>query len=696
MKAGLVACTALLVAFGVAACSLRAGSGPSTADLGAVDVPSQDLKIGTARAGIYRLDVDLLSSRGLLPSGVLLDQAALYRDGQLVATWKDASGRTLVFYGSPPSSRYAPFAVYVLRWDSGNGRSVPVEEMPLAPGGPPALATEVLELEENSIYIPRAVRAVPDPWFWARLAPGSPTSLLFQLPTVGKGEGSLTVGSWGATANQGSEPDHNVMVSLNGVQLGPLAWDGETVGSRSWTFSSNMLMPGDNELGLEVIADTENPADLSYLDWVKVTFPTATVNGSDFRVLTVGPGRLVTDPDDLILDLSDPGRPVDLRVPPQGGLLESERMIAVIPPGGGWEPDLVAPMTKSSWADGGHHADLLIVAPADFIRTLAPLVTARRAQGLTTILIPVEELGDEFGGGIATPEALHSFLAHALETWVEPAPRYLLLVGEATYDFRDYLGQGQRHLVPSMVIPVAYGGETLSDTALADLDGDGRPELAIGRWPVSDKSQVAALIRRTLEYEQQGTTAPEALFVADTSEPTFSAISDRLIDVGGLGSVATRLYGVSSQETIRAWNQGAWLINYVGHGSLDLWGKTGLLTITSLKDLTPAERPPIVTQFTCLAGFFGHPRLTSLSEAMLGAQNGPVATVAATSLTLAAHQEGFAAALVAELTNPETLRIGDALLRAQRSSSADSSGGREVVATFHLLGDPALIIARPD
>jgi hypothetical protein len=173
-------------------------------------------------------------------------------------------------------------------------------------------------------------------------------------------------------------------------------------------------------------------------------------------------------------------------------------------------------------------------------------------------------------------------------------------------------------------------------------------------------------------------------------------MSDRLIDAGDLGSDAVRLYGAVSHETIQAWNRGAWLINYVGHGSLDLWGKAGLLDIASLDELLPAECPPVVTQFTCLTGFFGHPRLTSLAEAMLQTRNGPVATIAATSLTLAANQEGFAATLIAQLANPETLRIGDALLRAQRAPGLNSSGDHEVVSTFHLLGDPALILARPD
>jgi hypothetical protein len=690
------ACIALLIGLGLTACSSRAETGSRSAESREIVGSRQAVKIGVSRAGIYRLDVDTLYSLGLMPSGALFDQAALYCDGHLVPIWRDASSETLMFYGLPPTSRFAPLAVYLLRWDSGQNGVMPIEELPPAVDGSPAVFGTALQLEENVIYLPRAAQAMTDPWLWVRMAPGTPADLAFDLPAAAEGQGTLIVSLWGASASQEIEPDHRVMISLNSVELGAVTWDGETVASGSWIFPSDILETGENRLALTITGDTGNPADLSYLDWFRIALPIPTAGESDWQVVTAGPGRLTADPDDLVLDLSDASLPVRLEVPPQGGLLDSERVIAFVKPGGGQEPAFVAATTDSTWSDSNHQADYLILAPTDLSGALAPLVSAREAQGLAPLVVPVEELGDEFGGGAVTPDALHAFLAHVYEAWGSPAPQYLLLVGDATYDFRDYLGQRPPYVVPSMVVPVAFGGETLSDGRMADLDDDGLPELAVGRWPVSDESQVVALVQRTLEYEITGRPARPALFVADTSEATFPAMSDRLIAAGGLDSNATRLYGVTSRETIQAWNRGAWLINYVGHGSLDLWGKAGLLSLASLADLQPAEHPPIVTQFTCLTGFFGHPQLISLAEAMLQADNGPVATIAATSLTLAADQEAFAATLIAQLADPATLRIGDAFLRAQQSPGLDSKGGREVIATFHLFGDPALIIARPD
>jgi hypothetical protein len=241
---------------------------------------------------------------------------------------------------------------------------------------------------------------------------------------------------------------------------------------------------------------------------------------------------------------------------------------------------------------------------------------------------------------------------------------------------------------------VAFSGETASDSRLADVDGDGHPDLAVGRWPVDSREAVESLAERTLAYET-GTAVPNALFTTDASEGQFAAMARQLWEGSGFPDTAvTHLNGASASEVVAAWNKGAWLLAYIGHGSLGLWGKDNLFSVQTIEELQEGQ-PPIVIQLTCLTGLFAQPGVESLAEALLKHRNGPVLTIAATSLTLSAHQEPFAAALLQNLANPEFERVGDAFQEAKIGLNIQDNGLREISDTFVLLGDPGALIIRP-
>jgi hypothetical protein len=270
-----------------------------------------------------------------------------------------------------------------------------------------------------------------------------------------------------------------------------------------------------------------------------------------------------------------------------------------------------------------------------------------------------------------------------------------LLVGEASYDYRGYLGEGPRNQLPPPLVPVSFGGETVSDGRLADVDGDDKPDLAVGRWPVSDPEAVNALVRRTLAYEA-GSAPSGAIFAADGTSLEFSSLSDRVLAFSKLDSGnVEKLYGLPEAEFADAWSEGAWLVSYAGHGSLDRWGKDDVFSADSVSALRSVGPPPIVLQLTCLTGFFAHPSATSISEQMLLHPDGPVLLVAATSLTLSSSQEPFGVSFLRELQNPAVTRIGDAFLRAKLALDFSNFGLQEVSDTFGLLGDPSTPIVRP-
>ena len=81
------------------------------------------------------------------------------------------------------------------------------------------------------------------------------------------------------------------------------------------------------------------------------------------------------------------------------------------------------------------------------------------------------------------------------------------------------------------------------------------------------------------------------------------------------GDAATR------QELLERLNAGPALVNYLGHGSVEVW-RGGLLTSADARMLTNGPQLPVVVSMTCLNGFFHDVYTESLAEALLKADAG--------------------------------------------------------------------------
>ncbi len=82
---------------------------------------------------------------------------------------------------------------------------------------------------------------------------------------------------------------------------------------------------------------------------------------------------------------------------------------------------------------------MIIVTVPQFREALQPLVDARQAQGMRVAVVDVGQVYDSFSYGEPGPEAIRALVEHARTHWTPPAPRYLLLAGDASYDPRGYL-----------------------------------------------------------------------------------------------------------------------------------------------------------------------------------------------------------------------------------------------------------------
>ncbi len=139
-------------------------------------------------------------------------------------------------------------------------------------------------------------------------------------------------------------------------------------------------------------------------------------------------------------------------------------------------------------------------------------MAARKAEGYSVKVVPVDGLYAQYTYQIKDAEAIRSCIADAHANLGTEA---VLLVGGDTYDYHDYLGLGSVSFIPSLYAQTdAIVHFAPVDALYADVDRDNVPDLAIGRFPVRTAAELANVVNQTLDYDAKdyGRTA---VFAAD-------------------------------------------------------------------------------------------------------------------------------------------------------------------------------------
>jgi hypothetical protein len=343
-------------------------------------------------------------------------------------------------------------------------------------------------------------------------------------------------------------------------------------------------------------------------------------------------------------------------------------------------------------------ADYLVLAPMELKEAAQALADYRQSKGLTAMVVDLEDIYDEFNHGISSPEAIKAFVTHAYHNWTQ-SPSYVVLAGEGTYDYKDNLGHGEC-VIPPLMVNTPHGLYA-SDNRFVDVAGDdGAPEMAIGRLPVATPEELLAFVGKTMAYEAASGAdwTTRVIMVADNPEPglNFPADSD---DVAGLLppeyitypiSLSGENFGEARSALLQGINDGAVLMNYIGHAALDRLADEGLLVTGDVDSLANGQRLPVATLMTCAAGQFAIPGFDVIGEALvLGNGGGAVAVWAPTGLSLNSQAKILDEAFFGAAFQRGEKVLGQAVLSALQ----EYAGYGEVpymLDIYNLLGDPAL------
>lgn len=678
--------------------------------------------------GIYRLTASQLAS--VFSTTVSPSNLRLFRGNDEVAyAWEDGA---LLFYAEPRPSRWTRTDVYRLVADDGSGLLIESRSYSEGLDGTP---WREAVWEENLLYTPDCFCGpLPlgrdgDRWAWAELKrPGNSTfQATFTISNVDSTKpATLTLWLIGFTSLP-VNPDHRMAVKLNETSLGDVIWDGKTAITATLAVPPNVLktdapntltlsLPGISGVGIEgvwldafsilyAMGGDSLPGPVIFR-----TFPEGGVRRYRISIVNSSAGYRA-------YDITDPLRPVRV------GIQANGQQVALSDPGDRPRRYIVVsnesistPAVRPRWNLWSFHpggepsgADYLIITHPSFADALGPLRDLRREQ-MRVAVANVLGIYDAYGDGRPDPEAIRSFIADVYTRW-SPRPLYVLLVGDGSFDPKQYRANSPPTFIPPYLAEVdPWGGETAADNRYACVDGsDNLPDLMIGRLPVSSVEQARRLIEKIVHYEAAplpGGWNARVILVADDPDSAgdFPASSDSVANDVSPPFFPVRLYcnGASSDTSdcdsstsasirealLRAWNQGALIVQFTGHSSWQQWAHERFLHLDDVPALGNDRRWPVVLGMTCFTSAFHRPEPVLDEALVLRVDGGAVATWGATGLGVSTGHDRLAKGFYHAVFGNSVETIGEAVWNG-KLALASSSPYRDLLDTFTLLGDPA-------
>lgn len=370
--------------------------------------------------------------------------------------------------------------------------------------------------------------------------------------------------------------------------------------------------------------------------------------------------------------------------------------------------------------------DLLIITAPAYLAQAQRLAAFRRSHDKLSVLVATtDEVYNEFSSGLPDPTAIRDF-ARVLS--LRGHLRYLLLVGDATYDYKNILGEN----LAAGYVPAYESRESLhpiysysSDDYFGflkdgegdwpeDYSGDYQLDIGIGRLPVKTAGEAANVVDKLIGYESaRGTWQGRLAFVADdgdynvhvqdadrlaTGLDTLAYQADKIyLDAfPQTGSGSDQKSPKASQALNQAVRDGRLILSFAGHGGVSGWTQEQILTLKDILGWRNRDRLPLFLTATCEFGRYDDPGVVSGAElALLNAQGGAIGLLTTARPVFASSNflvsEAFMKAAFRRMDDGTRPRLGD-LIRTTKNNSLSGRVNRN----FALLGDPSMQLAYPD
>ncbi len=351
----------------------------------------------------------------------------------------------------------------------------------------------------------------------------------------------------------------------------------------------------------------------------------------------------------------------------------------------------------------------------------------QKNDGLSMLVATTQQIYNEFSSGRLDPTAIRDFVKY-LNDRQPNRLKYLLLFGDATYDYKNN-NQTQNAVQLANFVPTYESYESASPvysyssddyfgflkpsdgTWSEDYNGAQNLDIGIGRLPVKSADEATIVVNKLIRYATKNTTGrwrQRVCFVADDGDANIHQqdaedlskiisknapqyeIKKLFVDAFSQNSNPSGQRAPDVNKNIdQNANEGVLVMNYTGHGGVSGWAEEQILTLSDLLNWRNIDNMPLLVTATCEFGRTDDPGVVSGAElAVLSPRGGAIGLLTTTRPVFANTNFLLNQAFYKAVFQPideKMPRLGD-VFRITKNNSQSGVLNRN----FMLMADPSM------
>ena len=534
---------------------------------------------------------------------------------------------------------------------------------------------------------------------------------------------------------------------------------------REFLIPSNQF--SDGAADIQLTYDKPNPSAVGWLDRLEIEYlQRLEISGSNWTFHAVeqtGPGQVFhfqlqnANANHQVWDITDPRNVIR-----QNGTLSGNQFQFGAPAdsiqhywvfdGTAFRSPVSARKVNNQNLHNQPQSELLIITHPEFSGQADRLAKFHRNQmGQSVNVANIYQIYNEFSSGAQDPTAIRDYVnMFYVRAGNDPnkLPKYLLLMGDGSYDCKDRITGQLMNFIPtyqsrvsnnppySYVADDYYGFQDVGEGFWGEGSGikEGFPDdtltqthyidVAVGRLPCKTREEADAMVDKIVSYvsepEAMGAWRNRVMLVADYKEGepqhtrqanglgAFIHDADPCINIDKIFMDNYQKVIVpdgfrmpeANKELLKGINKGALIVNYTGHGGETGWSNGKLLEIPDINNLSNDHKFPAFMTATCEFGRWDDPgRVCGAEHLMLNSEGGAIAMFTTVRVVFSGdnedlNQEFYRHALSRDPNLGRYPTVGEIHQITKNAAWANRIGVFNS-RNFCLLGDPAITLAYP-